>query len=120
MDELYRYGSLTDSGSNSLDGTMTHVAYCKDTGDVGFEQEWVPIELPSLRTLSVAQKVGTGQQKTTLIPLDDIRNTTKIHAVIINGRLLLKDDLKAMLAEIEAHCRKPGSDQPPGVHDRYP
>jgi imidazolonepropionase-like amidohydrolase len=53
-------------------------------------------------------------------PLDDIRNTTKIHAVIVNGRLLLQDKLEKALADVEAHCQKPGADQPPGVHDRYP
>jgi imidazolonepropionase-like amidohydrolase len=35
-------------------------------------------------------------------PLDDIRNTRKIYAVIYGGRLFKKTDLDSMLAEVEA------------------
>ena len=34
-------------------------------------------------------------------PLDDIRNTQKIAAVIVNGRYLSRTDLDKMLAAVE-------------------
>ena len=39
-------------------------------------------------------------------PLEDIRNTQRINAVVLNGRLLPKDQLQRMLAEAEAAARK--------------
>ncbi len=35
-------------------------------------------------------------------PLEDIHNTTKISAVVLNGRLLDRSDLDALLARVEA------------------
>lgn len=34
-------------------------------------------------------------------PLEDIRNTTKINAVVLNGRLLDRKALDQLLAELE-------------------
>ncbi|HEV3445251.1 MAG TPA: amidohydrolase family protein [Gemmataceae bacterium] len=54
-------------------------------------------------------------------PLDDIRNTTKIHAVIANGRLLTQADLRHLLTEVEAAARRNSApDTPPGAHAKYP
>jgi len=39
-------------------------------------------------------------------PLEDIRNTTKISAVVINGRFLDRQELDGILAEIEAAANK--------------
>ena len=39
-------------------------------------------------------------------PLEDIRNTTKISAVVVNGRLLDRHELDAILAGIEAAANK--------------
>jgi hypothetical protein len=39
-------------------------------------------------------------------PLEDIRNTQKINAVVVNGRLIPKSELQAMLARIEAEANK--------------
>jgi hypothetical protein len=38
-------------------------------------------------------------------PLEDIKNSTKIEAVILNGRLLDRVDLDALLAELESEAR---------------
>jgi imidazolonepropionase-like amidohydrolase len=38
-------------------------------------------------------------------PLDDIRNTQKIAAVIVNGRYLSRHDLDQMLAGVEKAAR---------------
>jgi imidazolonepropionase-like amidohydrolase len=39
-------------------------------------------------------------------PLADIHNTTKIAAVVANGRLLPRRELDRMLAEVEASIKK--------------
>ncbi|HLN29702.1 MAG TPA: prolyl oligopeptidase family serine peptidase [Gemmataceae bacterium] len=39
-------------------------------------------------------------------PLDDIRNTTKIQAVVMNGKLLPRATLHAMLDKVEAECKE--------------
>ena len=39
-------------------------------------------------------------------PLADIRNTTKIGAVIFNGRLLARGELDRMLTDVEASNKK--------------
>jgi imidazolonepropionase-like amidohydrolase len=38
-------------------------------------------------------------------PLDDIRNTQKIAAVIVNGRYLSRADLDKMLVEVETAAK---------------
>ncbi|HEV8483608.1 MAG TPA: amidohydrolase family protein, partial [Blastocatellia bacterium] len=39
-------------------------------------------------------------------PLEDIHNTQKINAVVVNGRLIPKSELQAMLASVEAEANK--------------
>ena len=39
-------------------------------------------------------------------PLEDIRNTTKISAVVVNGRFLDRQELDCILAEIEAAANR--------------
>lgn len=39
-------------------------------------------------------------------PLEDIRNTRRIRAVVIDGRLLDRDALDRMLAEVERAARE--------------
>src|SRR5580692_5694925 len=73
MDELHRHRSFPDSGSHPFYRTVAHIAYGKDAGNVGLEQKWIPVECPAFRTLPVTYKVRTGQKKTALVPLDDIR-----------------------------------------------
>ncbi len=40
-------------------------------------------------------------------PLEDIRNVRKIHAVVMSGKLLTRDDLDALLREVEAAAADP-------------
>jgi hypothetical protein len=42
-------------------------------------------------------------------PLDDIRNTQKIAAVIVNGRYWSRHDLDKMLAGVEGAARAKGT-----------
>src|SRR5580700_502008 len=64
------------------------------------------------RFLGVEDKLGTIEQEklADLVlldanPLDDIRNTQKIAAVVVNGRYLSRHDLDQMLAGVEAAAR---------------
>jgi imidazolonepropionase-like amidohydrolase len=45
-------------------------------------------------------------------PLEDIRNTSSIHAVVQNGKLLTRQDLDGMLADLEAKAAR-GQDSHP-------
>jgi imidazolonepropionase-like amidohydrolase len=53
-------------------------------------------------------------------PLEDIRNTTKIYAVLSRGRLLLPADLCALLAAVEAACQQSKPGVQPGRHAKFP
>jgi imidazolonepropionase-like amidohydrolase len=53
-------------------------------------------------------------------PLDDIRNTTRIAAVIANGRLLTRTALDQKLKEIEAGSSAKKVTGPPGNYKKYP
>src|SRR5258708_23959741 len=71
MDKLHRHRPFTDSGSYTFYGAMSNVANCKNARNVGFEQEGIPVEQPSLGALPVANEIRASQQKTTFVPLDD-------------------------------------------------
>ncbi len=73
MDELHRHRSFTDSRSHPFYGTVAHIADGKNAGNIGLEQERIPVECPSLRALPVANEIRTGQQETALVALDDAR-----------------------------------------------
>ncbi|GAB3944512.1 hypothetical protein GCM10029976_068800 [Kribbella albertanoniae] len=45
-------------------------------------------------------------------PLTDIRNTTKIHAVVINGRLIDTAERRRLLSNVESAAAEPESTQP--------
>jgi imidazolonepropionase-like amidohydrolase len=53
-------------------------------------------------------------------PLDDIRNTTKIAAVVVNGQLLTRTALDRKLKEIEAGSSAKKVTGPPGNYKKYP
>src|SRR5207244_9339986 len=77
MDELHRHRSLADSGSHALYGTMAHIAYGKDAGNIGFEQERISVEPPSLSALPVTDKVRASQEETSFVPHNDIRQPVR-------------------------------------------
>jgi len=72
MDELYGYRSFADSRSHPFDRTMPHIAHGKETGNIGLEQKGVPFQRPSLGALAVSYKIGTSQDKSAFIPLNQI------------------------------------------------
>src|SRR5208282_4762466 len=51
---------------------MANVSDGEDAWDIGFEQKGIAVERPSLGTLSVTDKIGAGQEESTLIALDQI------------------------------------------------
>ena len=54
MDELHGHRSFTDSGSHTFYRTVADIANGKDAGNIGFEQERIPVERPSLGALANA------------------------------------------------------------------
>ncbi len=56
MDELYCHRSFADSGSHAFDRAMPHIAHRKETGNIGLQQEGIPVETPPLGTLPAAPK----------------------------------------------------------------
>jgi len=40
-------------------------------------------------------------------PLEDIRNTRRISAVVFNGNIYLRDDLERLLAHVRSQARSP-------------
>jgi imidazolonepropionase-like amidohydrolase len=74
-----------------------------------------PLEALQAATVKPAEFLGRGAEQGTIAPgkradlvllnanpLDDIRNTQKIDAVIVNGKLLHRGDLDAFLAKVAA------------------
>jgi len=73
MDDLHRHRSFADSRSHPIYRNVPHIANGKNAGNIGFEQERVVVERPSLRALPVTYTVKTSQQQTALVPFDHIR-----------------------------------------------
>src|SRR5579863_3355472 len=67
MNKLHRYRTLSYARSHSLHRTVAYIAHGKNPGNVSFEQEWVPVEGPTLGVLAVPDKVGTGQNEATFV-----------------------------------------------------
>jgi hypothetical protein len=64
MDELNRNRSFADSRSHSLYGTVADIAHGEETGNIGLEQEGIPVEGPPLGALAISDEVRPSQQKT--------------------------------------------------------
>src|SRR5262252_7880029 len=89
-----------------------------------------PLEALQAATLNPAHFLGQAQEFGTVEegkradlvlldanPLEAISNTYKIYAVVVNGRLLDKAALDALLAQAEATAKQPGGVQPPLPED---
>ena len=73
MNELYRYRSFSNSRGYALYRTMAYVADGKNAWNIGLEQEGIPIESPSFRTLAIADEIGTGEDESAFVALDQAR-----------------------------------------------
>ncbi len=83
------------------------------------ESGLTPLQALQAATVRPAEFLGRGAEQGTIAagkradlvlldanPLEDIRNTQKIRAVMIHGRFLGRDDLDALLAEVEQFAAK--------------
>src|SRR5215471_6717151 len=70
MDKLNGDGAFADAGGDALDRPAAHVTGDKNTGQTGFEKPRTALELPALRRLAVADKVGAAQNEPLRIALD--------------------------------------------------
>ena len=69
MNELHRNRTFSYTGGNALHRSGAHVSGDKDAWYTGFEQERIPIQGPSFRSLTFAMSGGARQDKALLIPL---------------------------------------------------
>ena len=82
MDELHRHRSFAHSGSHALHRTMAHIAHGKNAGNIGLQQERIALERPALGALPVPYEVGTGQDETAFVALDQIRPASPFAAAL--------------------------------------
>jgi imidazolonepropionase-like amidohydrolase len=116
-------GSMHKAGVNTLAGTDCPFGpYCFPGFGLHDEMEllvkechFTPREALQAATINPAKFLGREESIGTIEtdkiadlvllganPITDIHNTTKIHAVIVNGRLLTRSHLQEMLDEVEA------------------
>ena len=72
MDKLDDHGAFANAGGDSLDRTVTHVAYGENSGHVRFEETRIAIEGPGRGSLSITEQVGSGEEKAALIAVNQI------------------------------------------------
>jgi Amidohydrolase family len=125
-------GMMRRAGVELLAGTDVLNPYCfpgfslhEELGLL-VEAGLTPLEALQAATLNPARFLGKAQEFGTLEegkradlvlldanPLEAISNTQKIYAVVVNGRLLDRAALDALLAQAEATAKQPGGVQPP-------
>src|SRR5260370_9912762 len=72
MNELYRNRTFADPRGDPLHRSVANIANSKNSWNIGLKQEGVSLQRPSLRTVSTPQKIGTRQNKPTLVALNYI------------------------------------------------
>jgi imidazolonepropionase-like amidohydrolase len=129
-------GMMHRAGVEVLAGTDVLNPYCfpgfslHDELGLLVEAGLTPLEALQTATLNPARFLGKDQEFGTVEegkradlvlldanPLEAISNTQKIAAVVVNGRLLDRAVLDALLAQAEATAKQPGGAQPPLPED---
>jgi hypothetical protein len=72
MDKLHDHGAFANAGSDSFDGTVTHVAYGENARHASFEETRIAIEGPGRGSFSTAEQVGSREDEPALIALNQI------------------------------------------------
>src|SRR5437016_4610451 len=67
MDELHGHRALTDSGGHAFNRAMPYVTHREKTGNIGLEQERIPVEHPAFGPLAVPYEIGPRQDEATFI-----------------------------------------------------
>lgn len=112
-------GAMRRAGVKFLAGTDTPTAYCfpgfslHDELGLLVKAGLTPIEALQAATINPANSLGAiakGKIADLVLleanPLQDIRNTQKIAAVVCNGQLFQKTELQKMLNEVEVAAKK--------------
>jgi imidazolonepropionase-like amidohydrolase len=125
-------GMMRRAGLEFLAGTDVGNPYCfpgfslHDELGLLVQAGLTPMEALQSATLNPARFLGKEQELGTVEegkiadlvlldanPLQDISNTQRIHAVVVNGRLLDRAALDALLVQAQATANQPGGAQPP-------
>jgi hypothetical protein len=137
--ELELVGAMHRAGVRFLAGTDAGALGClagfslHDELALFVEAGLTPLEALQTATRNPAEFLGQLEDQGTIKvgkranlvlldadPLADIRNTTRIFGVVVNGRLLLESDRRVLLEQIEAAARRKIPETPPGAARRYP
>src|SRR5712671_7164920 len=70
MHKLHHDSALANTGCDALHRAVAHVADHKNAGNIRFEQAGIAIERPPFRALAIVEQIGSGQDETALIALD--------------------------------------------------
>src|SRR5579871_4257344 len=69
--ELNGDRTFAHTGGHAFDGTMPNVAHGKYARDAGFQKKWIAVEGPARGPLAGSHHVGTGEDESMLIALDE-------------------------------------------------
>jgi hypothetical protein len=72
MDKLDDHSAFANAGSDSLDGTVTHITYGENSGNARFEKTGVAIEGPARGSLPIAEQVGSRENESALVAMNQI------------------------------------------------
>lgn len=122
---LITVGALNRAGVKILAGTDTYNSYCfpgfslHDELALLVDAGLSPLEALQTATVNPAKYFGTSETMGTLEkgktadivlldanPLENIGNTKKIAAVVVNGKYLSKESLQKILADVEAAANR--------------
>ena len=98
MSELHGNRAFAHARCHSFHGTMTDVTGGKDSGHAAFRPVRVALQWPSRGPLSVAHQVGSGQDKSALIPLHHAGEPVRVW-------LCANEDRKQICGHRRRFCR---------------
>src|SRR5271165_2053072 len=78
MNKLDSHRALADSRGHALDGTVAHVADCKDTGNVRLQEKRIAVENPAFRPLPAQHHIEPSQNESALVAFDQARQPVRL------------------------------------------
>ncbi len=70
MNKLHGHRAFANAGRDTLDGAVAHIAHGKNARHIGFQEEGIALQIPTLGALSIDDQVRASQKKTALVALD--------------------------------------------------
>src|SRR5579862_6155032 len=73
MNELHSHGTFAHAGGHTLHRTMPHIPNGKNSRHIGFKQEWIAVERPSLGMFAASHQIRSRKDETAVVALDQAR-----------------------------------------------